>query len=133
MAQEPNVFLIDPPGQDLVPFLKAADLMISDCSSAAFQFLALDRPLILINNPQRFTTPECFDEQGIEWQWRDMATQVNNIQQLHSAIQAALDTPETNGSVRRCYRERLFGHYTDGNAVQRVAAHLRTLAAEITP
>lgn len=39
------------PGHDISPYLVAADLMITDHSSAGFEYLLLDRPLIRIHCP----------------------------------------------------------------------------------
>ena len=40
------------PGHDISPYLVAADLMITDHSSAGFEFLLRDRPLVRIHRPQ---------------------------------------------------------------------------------
>jgi hypothetical protein len=39
------------PGHDISPYLVAADLMITDHSSAGFEFLLRDRPLVRIHRP----------------------------------------------------------------------------------
>lgn len=40
------------PGHDISPYLVAADLMITDHSSAGFEFLLRDRPIVRIHRPQ---------------------------------------------------------------------------------
>ena len=40
------------PGHDISPYLVAADAMITDHSSAGFEFLLRDRPLVRIHRPQ---------------------------------------------------------------------------------
>ena len=40
------------PGHDISPYLVAADLMITDHSSAGFEFLLRDRPLVRIHRPE---------------------------------------------------------------------------------
>jgi hypothetical protein len=40
------------PGYDISPYLVAADLMITDHSSAGFEFLLRDRPLVRIHRPE---------------------------------------------------------------------------------
>lgn len=40
------------PGHDISPYLVASDLMITDHSSAGFEFLLRDRPLVRIHRPQ---------------------------------------------------------------------------------
>jgi len=39
------------PGHDISPYLVAADLMVTDHSSAGFEFLLLDRPIVRIHRP----------------------------------------------------------------------------------
>jgi CDP-glycerol glycerophosphotransferase (TagB/SpsB family) len=46
-AQFPNVYLAKESEQSLVPFMATADLMISETSSALFEFIALDKPVII--------------------------------------------------------------------------------------
>ena len=46
-AQFPNVYLAKESEQNLVPFMATADLMISETSSALFEFIALDKPVII--------------------------------------------------------------------------------------
>src|SRR6185503_19724558 len=39
-------------GLDVVPFLKAADLLITDASSVAFEYTLVDRPIIFLDVPR---------------------------------------------------------------------------------
>ncbi len=45
-AEAENTVLLKPDQLSLLPFMKVADLMISDASSALFEFAALDRPVV---------------------------------------------------------------------------------------
>ncbi len=121
-----NVFFVDDPMADVVPYLKAADLLVSDASSVIFQFLALNRPIILINNPNRFRTSH-FDSKGIEWQWRDVANVIDRIEDLPSVVDRNLTNPENRLERRNHYRERLFGNLTDGRAAERIVAKIDQL------
>jgi len=40
------------PGADICPYLEAADLMLTDHSSAGFEYLLLDRPIVRIHVPE---------------------------------------------------------------------------------
>lgn len=42
-----NVYLADVSEQSLVPFMATADVMISETSSALFEFIALDKPVVI--------------------------------------------------------------------------------------
>ena len=89
---DPNVHLVDDMAADIMPWLKAADTLISDASSAIFQFLAVDRPIVLISNPDRFASAH-FDRRGPEWQWRDVGEEIDDIEDLPAAVGRALDDP----------------------------------------
>ena len=114
-----NVILYDA-DSDLIPLLLDADLMVSDASSAIFHFLALNRPIILINNPQRFDDSDAYDSEGIEWQWRDIAEQIDEIQFLAAAVRRELDSPKNRSEQRLKRKQELFGELTDGQSCERV-------------
>jgi len=54
-ALHENVMLVTDAQAPIDRYMAAADVMISDCSSVMLQYLALDRPLVLISNPARFS------------------------------------------------------------------------------
>ncbi len=60
---------------DITPFLALCDLMISDVSSAMMEFAALDKPLILFNNPN-WKSYQNYNPEDIEFKWRDIGIQV---------------------------------------------------------
>ena len=119
-AAEPGVFLVDDRIADVMPDLQAGDVLISDTSSVIFQFLALDRPIVLINHPDRLASGN-YDPNGIEWRWRDVGEEVDDLGNLAAAVSRALDDPERNAERRRHYRQELFGTCTDGQAAARIA------------
>jgi CDP-glycerol glycerophosphotransferase (TagB/SpsB family) len=119
-----RVTLFDDPAASLAPMLARAEVLVSDASSAMLEFLALDRPIVLIANPDRFNDPTHFDAAGPEWAWRDMGEDVQDIELLSEAAARALDDPSRRGDIRRRYRDQLFGDLGDGNAAQRIAARI---------
>ncbi|MEK9751908.1 MAG: CDP-glycerol glycerophosphotransferase family protein, partial [Rhodospirillaceae bacterium] len=74
----PNVALIDDPAVRIADIMIAADVLISDVSSVMLEFLALDRLMVLISNPNRFNDSTHFDSAGYEWAWRDMGEEVHD-------------------------------------------------------
>lgn len=122
-----DLVLVDPPSGDVVPHLLAADVLVSDVSSVAFQFVALDRPIVFIDNPRRFEDADHFDPDGIEWRWRDIGDRVEDPGQLRRSIGAALAAPGARGVERRRCREQLFSDLTDGRAAERIVEHLAEL------
>ena len=127
--REPRVELVEDVDADIYPLLPATDVLVTDCSSIMFFFLALDRPLVLVNNPLRFTRPNHYDPNGPEWVWRDMGDEVETFDQFRGAIARALAQPHARAAARAVYREQLFGDLTDGCAADRAAGKLAALIA----
>ncbi|MEH6495035.1 MAG: CDP-glycerol glycerophosphotransferase family protein, partial [Pseudomonas marincola] len=121
-----NVHLVDDIAVDIIPFLGRADVLISDVSSVMFQYLALNRPIIALNNPDRFQVKE-YDPSGIEWRWRDMATEINNMIDLNAVIKTCLTEPSKNSKIREAYRNSLFGTMTEGKTGERVLEYVQKL------
>jgi len=126
----PNTLLIENRGEDVMPWLKAADVLVTDASSVQLEFLALDRPLVLIDNPERLSSLH-FDPKGLEWAWRDMGEAISSVDALPAAIGHSLDHPDALASRRRVYRERMFGTLVDGRSGERLAGHIDQLAPQV--
>ena len=56
-AQDPGIELVEDADSDIYPLLAHADVLLTDASSVMFYWLALDRPLILVDSPHRFADP----------------------------------------------------------------------------
>ena len=124
---EENIHMVDNPVADVIPYMQHSDLLISDASSVIFEFLALDRPIVLISNPSRFKTAQ-FDPGGIEWRWRDVGEEVKEVSELPAAVDRALDQPHLRQEKRAKYRRLLFGDLCDGRAAERIARKIDELA-----
>jgi UDP-N-acetylglucosamine 2-epimerase len=125
--QYENVVLVDPPGQDLIPYLLESDIMVSDASSSMFHFLALNRPIILVDNPNHRRT-EAYDPEGIEWKWRNnIADTCSDVHQVSVLLRQALTKPDHLQENRNIAAKILFGDYTDGQASRRIVEHIERL------
>lgn len=85
---------------DITPYLHIADVMISDVSSAFMEFIALDKPVVLFNNPNQ-KEYSGYDPRDPEYAWRDVGFQVNNFQQLTEAVDRSLVDPGEFSERRR--------------------------------
>lgn len=130
LAERHANVVLHPPDSDLIPALLGADLMISDASSAIFHYLALNRPIVLIDNPERFASPLSYDAEGIEWQWRDIGPRVEQVDTLRAAVALSLAEPNRYEAARLARRAALFGAFTDGCARDRVAAAVHEILKE---
>ena len=126
----PNTHLIESRGEDVMPWLKAADVLVTDASSVQLEYLALDRPLVLIDNPERLTSLH-FDSKGLEWVWRDMGESIAEANALPAALANALDHPKQRAPQRAVYREKLFGTLADGHSGGRLAERIDRLAPQV--
>jgi CDP-glycerol glycerophosphotransferase (TagB/SpsB family) len=125
-----DTLLIEERGTDVMPWLKAADVLVTDASSVQLEYLALDRPLVLINNPERFASPH-FESKGLEWVWRDMGDALDEVDTLPAAISTALNQPHQRAPQRAVYRQRLFGDLVDGRSGLRLAENIDGLSEQV--
>lgn len=105
--------------EDFTGAMVCADVMISDVSSAYVEFMLLDKPIVLFNNPlmKRY---EKYDSSDIEHQVRDALIEVNTMEELKLAVKLSIADPEEYGNKRRLYAKAL-SERIDGNAAKRVA------------
>jgi len=126
---DPLVHLADPL-EDITPLMLASDVLLSDASSTIFEFLALDRPIVVVTNPAATSDPD-YDPADLPWSWRDVADDVTDIAGLPATIRGAIAHPEARSDRRRVYRDRLFGPFQDGRNAERIADRLVDLVKRI--
>ena len=113
----PNIhYLTD---TDYAGMMHAADLMISDVSSIYIEFLLLDKPLVLFNNPD-MKNFIYYRPHEIEYLAREAARQVGTIEELFAAITEELANPDRLSAKRRQYIPAL-DYGRDGNSAKRAA------------
>ncbi|MGJ3259329.1 MAG: tetratricopeptide repeat protein [Rhodospirillales bacterium] len=115
-----RVVFVDDPDADILPYLKAADVLVSDVSSVIFDFLAVDRPILLLKNPEHGADEQGYDPQGVEWRWREIGREIGNAEDLARAVDLALKTPDAGTELRERYRKALFGDTMDGLTAERI-------------
>jgi len=104
----------------IAPYLVAADLMISDHSSAAFEYLLLNRPLIRIEMLEliaRTNIPPDYVALLAE-----ASTTVRSVDEILKAVEHGLTNPELLANTRRIVAEELF--YKPGTATARAVQEL---------
>ena len=117
------------PGHDISPYLVAADLMITDHSSAGFEYLLRDRPIVRIHRP------ELIREANIHPDYVELLASVVGIGRRPSTRRCApfergLASPDALGDTRRAVAADLF--YRPGGATARAIRHLYE-AIELDP
>ncbi len=116
-ARNPRIIYADE--LDITPFLALCDVMISDVSSAMMEFAALDKPLVLFNNPN-WETYQNYNPQDIEFQWRDIGLQVSTLKEMKEAVAQCLQNPASLSQKRQHYTDLLFANKKYGNAAERI-------------
>ena len=127
-ARHRGVHLVTDTHADIIPYMLASDVLLSDASSAIFEFLALDRPIVLFTNPLHAADPAWLEE-DIVWRWRDVGHEVHRIDDLPAAVARALGDVDARRDRRRHYAELLFGRFTDGRNADRIAERILTAGA----
>jgi hypothetical protein len=138
-ARARNVHVPEPHEFNLLPFMGTADLMISDASSALFEFAALDRPVIWCDflklrwsyrGPLRYRLRRRMDA-TID-QYRDICAHAASYGELKTRVCSQLGNPGEYGAKRQAYTRRLIGK-TDGKVSRRIADYLRILRIVPSP
>jgi len=108
---------------DIVPAMAASDLLISDLSSVANEYLLLDRPLVYLAAPgyeKRYGETVDLETWGFA-----AGPLVEEKDQMKGALLDALDHPQAYSEVRRKMAAHLF--YNPGQATQRAVDVIREL------
>ncbi len=120
-ASNKNILLLD--DADYAGMMHAADVIISDVSSIYIEFIMLDKPAIVVPNPENEKYFK-YDPRDIEYRAREAAHVMDNGQDLLRTIDHALKNPGEKCPLRRKYREELdFGR--DGKSALRTAQAIK--------
>ena len=116
--REGEVVLAD--GADICPYLAAADVMVTDHSSAGFEYLLLDRPIVRIHRPELVALA------NIHQDYVDLLASVSEsttaVGDTLAAVDRAIADPHARSAARRAVAEDLF--YEPGGATERCAEAL---------
>ena len=109
-----------PRSWDVIPFLHAADLLVTDVSSVGFEFLQLDRPILFMTFEGQL---ERWGNADLETWGRKTGTEVDAPGKLAAAIDRALSDPGRQGEVRRAACADIY--FNVGRATQAGMVELR--------
>jgi CDP-Glycerol:Poly(glycerophosphate) glycerophosphotransferase len=115
-------------GHDISPYLAASDLMVTDHSSAGFEFLLRDRPIVRIHSPRLIAEANVHPDYVALL--ASVSTSAESLEDVVDAIEHALATPHALSDTRRAVAADLF--YRPGGATARAVRHLYE-AIELDP
>jgi hypothetical protein len=116
------------PGHDISPYLVSADLMVTDHSSAGFEFLLRDRPLVRIHRPQLIELADVHADYVALL--ASVSRSVDDLPSTLAAVERALANPDEQRAERRRVAADLF--YQPGGATARSVRELYDII-ELTP
>lgn len=126
----PNVYLAKVEDYSLVPFLDKADLLISDASSALFEFALLNKPVIWCDFLKlRWSYKGIFSFRFKKRMDRDygeyanIAVHASKYKNLKKLVVEQLAKPEKLANTRLALSEKLAGKL-DGKASQRIVEYV---------
>lgn len=117
MAGKPGHLVAD---ADICPYLAAADVMITDHSSAGFEYLLLDRPLVRIHVPELLRGSNIGEE--YVRLLAEAALSVESTAQALQAVERGLADSAAGSASRRAVAEELF--FKPGGATARAVDEL---------
>jgi CDP-glycerol glycerophosphotransferase (TagB/SpsB family) len=107
-------------GADICPYLAAADVMITDHSSAGFEYLLRDRPIVRIHRPALITLA------NVHHDYVELLASVSHSTQgvtdTVAAVERAIASPHERSATRRAVAADLF--YKPGTATERCVSAL---------
>ena len=122
----------------VVPYFKEADILVSEASSTLFEFVALDKPVIVCNffklkwsyrGPFHYRFEKRFGRDNVLYE--DIGRHINAFDRLPDAVSRELAHPETFREQRARYTRDHVGP-VDGLASRRIADYLEAYAADET-
>ncbi len=125
-----NVYMADVDEHSLLPFMGVSDLLISEASSAIFEFAALDKPVVWCDflslrwsyrGPFRFRYTRRMDQDILKFS--HVAAHAKTYDRLKAVVDEQIRSPEMYHDNRRTCCD-LFVGPVDGMASRRVADYL---------
>jgi CDP-glycerol glycerophosphotransferase (TagB/SpsB family) len=116
-------------GADASRYLAVADVLVTDHSSVGFEFMLLDRPVLVVDCPELIEGARISSDKVA--MLRRASTVVSDSQRIADAVDAAFADPTRLSAERRSTAAELF--YRPGTAAVRAARHLYDLLSLSAP
>ena len=109
-----NVYIADSYDTDELFFV--ADLLISDVSSVIYEYLSLDKPILLFDSPKQREYIN-FNEGDLEWEFRNVGIRFSDVERLPQMIYKVFTS---NEDFNFQHIARQFISVTDGSSCEKV-------------
>jgi len=127
-AADPLVELIDAPDASIADYFALADILVADASSLIYEFMTLDRPIILYSSEKKVAHWE-FNPKAPGNAWRDIGLEFSDDKTFLHILRSPFTLHDKQ--CRKAQKERtqfLHGRYQDGKSIHRVAKAINTLS-----
>lgn len=115
---------------DVTPAMAAADVLVTDYSSVAEEFLVFDRPLVFADHLATASGRDKMHRDKGDWDGIfKCGIVVTEPGPLREAVMQSFTFPEQHGSARRALRDYVFENL-DGRCAQRAADAIRQIATD---
>ncbi|GLX13023.1 flagellar glycosyl transferase FgtA [Pseudomonas straminea] len=121
VAADPLVELVDDPEASIADSFAEADILVADRSSLLFEFMALDRPILLYSSDARVGHWE-YNPDAPGNAWRDIGMEFSDDEDFLDLLRCAYANHVQycrDSQTRRV--SELYGRFQDGRSVERVA------------
>ncbi|MEN3339130.1 MAG: hypothetical protein V7647_2806 [Acidobacteriota bacterium] len=118
------------PGHDISPYLVAADLMITDHSSAGFEFLLRDKPIVRIHRPALIELANIHPD--YVKLLASVSDSVDTVEEAVAAVVRGLADPAARSAARAATARDLF-HAPGGATERSVSALYEVIELEPAP
>lgn len=121
-----NVYFADAMHYSLTPFMATADIMVTDTSSAIFEFASLNKPVVICDFPRlrwtyrgplKYRLRKRLDNSTLHYQ--DVAAKAAKYKELKSIVDLHSKQPNLLEASRMKYSKEIMGNM-DGNASERI-------------
>jgi CDP-glycerol glycerophosphotransferase (TagB/SpsB family)/tetratricopeptide (TPR) repeat protein len=117
-------------------FYSETDILISDGSSLIFEFMALNRPILLYTSGQKISIwQNIYDPHAVSNSKRGVGTEFRTKEEFVETLRNAFTLHETvQSGFQQRYSEEMFGTWRDGRSYKRAAEEVKKiLCGEMTP
>ena len=115
IADEPHMRLL-PQAADLHEIMAAADLAITDHTSATLEYALLYRPIVLFRNPDAV-----FSDAGLDARLRRTAIVFSDVREFPAAFEQAVRMESIDGAPRRALLDSCFRHLGESSLQAAIA------------
>ncbi len=123
---EDNVYFADAKQYSLIPFMATADIMVTDTSSAIFEFASLNKPVVICDFPRlrwtyrgpfKFRLSKRLDNSTLHYQ--EVAAKAAHYKDLKTIVDLHINQPMLLEAKRLEYSKEIMGNM-DGHAAERI-------------